>query len=107
MKTIQHQPGQRPLLKHYSNLLQWASLIANGSGIIEEVNLLLIQQFGYERRKIWLLGMWKILFPAGFGGRHQQHREGFVANPERRTMGTGRDLYGLKKTALKCLWRSV
>ena len=82
-------------------------LIANGSGIIEEVNLLLIQQFGYEKKEDLVGRNVEDLIPRRFGDRHRQHREGFVANPERRTMGTGRDLYGLKKTALKCLWRSV
>jgi PAS domain S-box-containing protein len=96
MKTINISQDK----DRFEALFEFASmgiLIANGSGIIEEVNLLLIQQFGYEKKEDLVGRNVEDLIPRRFGDRHRQHREGFVANPERRTMGTGRDLYGLKK----------
>jgi len=38
-----------------------------------------------------------ILVPERFRGKHPQHREGYTAHPRTRTMGEGRDLWGLRK----------
>ena len=38
-----------------------------------------------------------MLVPDRFRGQHPRHRSGFMARPEARAMGAGRDLYGLRR----------
>src|SRR5205807_10488750 len=39
----------------------------------------------------------EMLVPERFRTHHSAYRNGFIANPETRPMGAGRDLYGLRK----------
>ncbi|HUY33409.1 MAG TPA: PAS domain S-box protein [Pirellulales bacterium] len=52
--------------------------------------------FGYRRAE--LLGRpVEVLMPERFREKHPEQRRGFFANPEMRSMGAGRDLYGRRK----------
>jgi PAS domain S-box-containing protein len=73
-----------------------AMVIADGHGRIVLVNAETEHLFGYGRDE--LLGqLVDILVPERFRGKHPQHREGYTAHPRTRSMGEGRDLWGLRK----------
>jgi PAS domain S-box-containing protein len=77
---------------------------ASPSGIAmvdERGNILLVNEetsrmFGYDPGQ--MIGMpIDLLVPTRFRGQHRLHREGFSVNPEKRVMGSGRDLHGVRK----------
>jgi PAS domain S-box-containing protein len=71
-------------------------VMADKRGAILLVNAQIEKAFGYVREE--LLGQpIEILIPERYRSKHPQFRDGFVANPTARPMGTGRDLYGLRK----------
>jgi PAS domain S-box-containing protein len=71
-------------------------LMVNEEGHITMVNSLTCEQFGYSRDE--LIGQpIEILVPQRFRSTHPEKRAGFFANPEHRAMGSGRDLFGLRK----------
>lgn len=66
------------------------------SGVIEMVNSQAETIFGYDRSE--LLGKSiDMLLPARFRGAHPHHRASYFSDPSPRAMGSGRDLYGLRK----------
>jgi PAS domain S-box-containing protein len=68
----------------------------NREGRITFLNAQMETIFGYSRTE--LLGQFiEVLIPERFRGGHPSFRAGFFANPVARTLGTGRDLYGLRK----------
>jgi two-component system, sensor histidine kinase and response regulator len=54
------------------------------------------QLFGYTKEEL-LDQPIETLVPARYHGMHAEHRETFFALPQSRTMGAGRDLYGVRK----------
>jgi PAS domain S-box-containing protein len=73
-----------------------AHVIINQTGTIKLINSQTEKLFGYTRQE--LLGQSiERLVPERFRGKHASHRAGFFANPQARAMGTGRELYGLRK----------
>jgi len=52
--------------------------------------------FGYERNEI-IGRKIEILMPEIYGARHVEYRTGYVADPKIRPMGTGLELYGLRR----------
>jgi PAS domain S-box-containing protein len=70
-------------------------LLVTSDGRIVLVNAQTEKLFGYTRDE--LIGeLVEILVPERFTG-HSAHREAFVARPEARMMGAGRDLFGRRK----------
>ncbi|MBX9690313.1 MAG: PAS domain S-box protein, partial [Candidatus Obscuribacterales bacterium] len=73
-----------------------AMVIAAEDGCIVIVNSQTEKIFGYKRDE--LLGRKvEILIPARFASRHPEHRSSFASNPLPRAMGTGLELFGLRK----------
>jgi PAS domain S-box-containing protein len=65
-------------------------------GVINLVNAAIERQLGYHRDE--LLGRpVEMLIPRDHRSRHGRHRANFMAAPEPRSMGAGRDLYALHK----------
>jgi len=72
-----------------------AVVIADPEGRIVLVNAEAERLFGYPRTR--LIGQQvEMLVPERFRGGHVGHRRGYAAEPRVRTMGEGRDLYGLR-----------
>jgi PAS domain S-box-containing protein len=73
-----------------------AMVIVDHAGSIVLVNSQTEQLFGYPREE--LLGQSiEMLVPERFRGHHPKHRDNYFSEPRVRGMGTGLDLYGLRK----------
>lgn len=73
-----------------------AILMASPDGHIRLANREAERLFGYRREE--LLGMEvERLIPQRLRASHVQHRAGFLADPQARPMGVGRDLHGLRR----------
>ncbi len=73
-----------------------AAIMTDDTGRIVLVNALVEQQFGYSRAD--LIGQpIEILIPMRFRTGHPGLCDSFFANPRARSMGVGRDLYGLRR----------
>jgi PAS domain S-box-containing protein len=71
-------------------------VMVDSAGIITLVNAETERLFGYGREE--LLGQpVDLLVPERFRAAHPQLRGAFAAHPSTRSMGAGRDLYGLRK----------
>ncbi len=73
-----------------------AMVIVDHRGEIVLINAQTERLFGYSRQE--LLGKTvELLVPSRFRGQHPAHRSGYFADPRVRSMGTGMELYGLRK----------
>ncbi len=71
-------------------------VLVDRQGRITLVNAQIEKSFGYSREE--LLGQSiEMLVPERFRARHPSYRDGFTTAPTTRSMGAGRDLYGLRK----------
>jgi PAS domain S-box-containing protein len=73
-------------------------IAANMKGEVILINPFALKQFGYTDEKELLGKKIEVLIPSRFHSRHIDHRDHYHADKERsRPMGTGMDLYGVKK----------
>jgi PAS domain S-box-containing protein len=73
-----------------------AMVIVNKNGRIHLINGQAEKIFGYTRHE--LVGQWvEMLIPERFRPTHPGHRDGYFREPRFRAMGTGLELYGLRK----------
>jgi PAS domain S-box-containing protein len=71
-------------------------VMIDADGIIVLINAETERLFGYERPELIGRSV-DILVPEVARGRHSQHRAAFVAGPQTRRMGSGRDLFAVRK----------
>ena len=71
-------------------------IISDASGLIQQINPYTSRLFGYEDQE--LVGQKiEILIPRNLREKHVGHREQFNQKPKARSMGSGMNLFGLKK----------
>ncbi len=73
-----------------------AIVIMSRDGKIALVNSQTEKLFGYSRTELVGQAV-EILIPARYQGRHPAHRDAFFRDPKSRSMGSGLELYGLRK----------
>jgi PAS domain S-box-containing protein len=73
-----------------------AMVIVGSDGRILLVNAQTEKMFGYHREQ--LIGQWvELLIPERFRRKHPPYRSGYFAHPKTRAMGSGLELFGLRR----------
>jgi PAS domain S-box-containing protein len=94
-EVIERLQSQRGFLQLWE-LASDALILVDDRGQIVLANGQIERMFGYPREE--LLGRSiEMLIPARFRARHVGHRADFFASPRSRPMGTGLELFGLRK----------
>jgi len=84
---------------HMTSLFENATegiLLTNRQGEIVLANPAAERMFGYDENEM-IGNKIEMLIPQRFHGGHEQMRHGFYKHPQNRTMGSGRDLFALRK----------
>lgn len=86
-------------IQQYEKLFQFLPnglILVNRKGKIVHINGQMENLFGYKKEE--LLGKnLEILMPERFRARHRKHVADYIANPRIRPMGSGLELFGLKR----------
>jgi PAS domain S-box-containing protein len=88
----------------FEALFQFASLgilIVNSSGDIILANNFLLNQFGYSNVTDLINKKLEVLIPERFHHKHVGYRTNYAMHPQRRPMGLGMDLFGVKKSGVE------
>ncbi len=84
----------------FQALFEHASMgivVTNSKGEITIANKYLLAQFGYTQVTDLVGKTIEILIPRRYDHVHHKHRDNYSKHPGPRSMGVGRDLYGLKQ----------
>jgi PAS domain S-box-containing protein len=97
--AIRDISGRRKAEEKFKDLLESAPdamVIVNKDGRIQLINAQTETLFGYRRQE--LVGQWvELLMPQRFRPTHPTHRNGYFGSPRARAMGSGLELFGLRK----------
>jgi PAS domain S-box-containing protein len=97
--AIRDISGRKKAEEKFKDLLESAPdamVIVDNGGRILLVNAQTEKLFGYARQE--LVGQWvELLVPERFRRAHPAHRDGYFSAPRPRAMGTGLELFGLRK----------
>ena len=88
-------PLEQQRLLHVVEAAPNAMIMVNDRGRIVLVNSQAERSFGYSREELLSMTVEQLL-PERFRGRHRKSRRDFFQRPDRREMGAGRELYGLR-----------
>jgi PAS domain S-box-containing protein len=84
---------------HFEALFEYATmgiLIADSNGKIIAINPFALHEFGYKEKELTGKKI-ETLIPSRFHQNHIHHREKYSESPQTRPMGTGMDLFALRK----------
>jgi len=98
-ETVAIGEEMRQLISQYEKLIESlpdAMVIINRVGRIVKVNAQMEKLFGYGRDELQGRNL-EILMPARFRARHRKNVSEFLNYPRIRPMGTGLELFGLRK----------
>nr|WP_294518573.1 PAS domain S-box protein [uncultured Rhodopila sp.] len=98
-KVTRDISAQRRLEERARRIIEfspYAMLMVNASGTIEMVNIQAEQVFGYPRETLIGRPM-ETLLPERYHDRHPGMRTAFLASPQSRPMGAGRDLHAVRR----------
>ncbi len=73
-----------------------AIVLADAAGRITDANPRALEMFGFSREELVGQAV-EVLVPRRFRERHPAHRDRYLADPHRRSMGLGLELYGQRK----------
>jgi PAS domain S-box-containing protein len=88
----------------FEALFQYASLgilVVNELGEIILANSFLLSQFNYDRAEELIGKKIELLIPSRYHKQHVGDRQGYTSNSEKRPMGLGMDLFGIKKDGVE------
>lgn len=92
----EHSSYAHPVLESFFEFSPDGVVIADGQGVMRDVNRRAAEMFGYTADE--LLGKpVEMLVPERLRGGHPRHRENYHAHPRARQMGAAMNLYGLRK----------
>lgn len=97
--TQQNENGMRRELEMLNSLFEYATegiIICDVNGEIRLANPAGERMFGYDRGELTSRRI-EVLLPKRYHDKHVGYRETYVKRPEPRSMGHGRDLYGVRK----------
>jgi PAS domain S-box-containing protein len=97
--AIRDISGRKKAEEKFKDLLESAPdamVIVSKDGRIQLINAQTEKLFGYNRQE--LVGQWvELLVPPRFRRAHPAHRDGYFVAPRARAMGSGLELFGLRK----------
>ena len=88
----------------FEALFQYASLgilVVNQNGEIVLANNFLLSQFNYDNAEELIGKKIEVLIPSRYHKQHVGHRQKYTAHSEKRPMGLGMDLFGVKKNGIE------